>query len=167
MENDERESVNMRPAGFPDIDLLVGIIRRSHREVAQLFDITSENNPRHPSFCMPEWIESALEKNVRFYLMEEDGIAVGCVAMELAHHGVVYLERLSVLPEYRKRGFGKMLVAHIFEQARKIGVKKVEIGIIAEYEWLKNWYRKRGFLEKNTKVFQHLPFRVLFMYAPV
>jgi GNAT superfamily N-acetyltransferase len=167
MEKGERESVNIRPAEFPDIDSLVGIIRRSHGDVAQMYGITPDNNPRHPSFCKPEWIESALEKNVRFYLMELDGIAVGCVALEEARPGVAYLERLSVLPEYRKRGFGKMLVAHIFDEARKIGVRQVEIGIIAEYEWLKNWYRKRGFVEKKTKVFEHLPFRVLFMYAPV
>ena len=90
-------------------------------------------------------------------------MAAGCVAIERAEAHISYLERLAVLPHERKKGFGSQLVEHIFASARKLGSKKISIGIIAAQTELKQWYRKFGFVEGETKEFSHLPFRVTFM----
>ena len=52
----------IRNATRADIALLATIIRDSFRDVADRFDLTSQNCPTHPSNCTTEWIEKALEK---------------------------------------------------------------------------------------------------------
>jgi 3-methyladenine DNA glycosylase AlkD len=91
----------------------------------------------------------------------------GCVALEQANPEVCYLERLAVLPNKRRQGFGKALVMHVISAAKILAAHRVDIGIIAEHTELKNWYRGPGFVEGQSKEFPHLPFRVTFMSCEV
>ena len=154
----------IRQAKRADIDVLVNLLRSSFRDVAERFGITEENNPRFLAFCTNERIESDLEKDLTYYILERDGHPYGCVALERAKPGVCYLMRLAVLPVHRGKGYGKMLVHHIFEKARATGARRVEIAMISRDTKLKNWYKKLGFIQKGTKKFDHLPFTVAFMY---
>jgi N-acetylglutamate synthase-like GNAT family acetyltransferase len=45
----------------------------------------------------------------------------------LAGADACYLERLTILPECRIKGYGKTLVNHIFVIATEIGIQRVEI----------------------------------------
>jgi len=94
---------------------------------------------------------------------EHDDPPIGCAALEKADPDHCYLERLAVTPLYRNNGFGKALVDHVLAQARAFEMKSIGIGIISEQADLKSWYRKIGFVEKETKQFPHLPFLVAFM----
>lgn len=154
----------IREATREDVSLLTTIIRKSFRDVAERFNLTPENCPTHPSNCTAEWINSALDKGIKYYILENNDEPCGCVALELARPEVCYLERLAVLPEYRRKGFGKALVRHALEEALKSKVRCVEIGIIAEHTELEEWYEKLGFLVKEKARFNHLPFNVTFMY---
>lgn len=153
----------IRNATESDIPRLAAIIRNSHRDVAERFGLTPENCPTHPSNCAPEWIEAAFAKGVTYYTLEAGCVPCGCVALERAGDGVCYLERLAVLPEFRDKGFGKALVNHIFDEAKRLGASHVGIGIIAGHVELQAWYERLGFLKKNTARFKHLPFDVTFM----
>ena len=144
-----------------DIGILVKIIRSSFKDVAERFGLTQENAPRHPSNCTEDWIRKDLERDVTYFIIENE--AAGCVALEMANSEVCHLERLAVLPNYRRRGFGKALVAHVLSRAKLLGAHRVSIGIIAEQTELKNWYKRIGFVEGESKVFPYLPFRVTFM----
>lgn len=146
-----------------DIPVLTKTIRESFRDVAERFGLTPENAPRHPSNCTEAWIGSELEKGTVYFVIEIGGAVAGCVGMEQAASGVVYLERLGVVPGKRKQGLGKALVDHVFSETEKLGVRTINIGIIAAHEELKAWYKKLGFVEGETKDFPHLPFRVTFM----
>ncbi len=68
-----------------------------------------------------------------------------------------------MLPEAWRRGYGRALVDHIISQANQIGATQISIGIIADDLELKRWYLKIGFIEVETKEFDHLPFLVMFM----
>ena len=96
-----------------------GLIRASFADVAGRFDLTPENAPTHPSNCTPEWILTAMGKGVAFLLLESPQGAVGCVAVERADREVCYLERLAVLPEYRRKGHGRELVGHAPRSSQK------------------------------------------------
>jgi N-acetylglutamate synthase-like GNAT family acetyltransferase len=146
-----------------DIGVLVEIIRESFRDVAERFGLTPENAPRHPSNCTAEWIQRDMDKGVTFFVMEKESRASGCAALERAHPGECYLKRLAVLPDRRRQGLGGTLVAHVFAEAKRLGARRVGIAIIAEQAELKNWYRKIGFTERDTREYSHLPFRVTFM----
>ncbi len=155
----------IREANEMDVDALVTLLRDSFRDVAERFGLTVENCPMNLAFCTEQRIRSDLERGLRYYILEQDSQLCGCVALEKAGPDVCYLERLAVLPEHRKKGYGRVLVDQIFDQARRIGAEMVEIGIIAEDTELRDWYGKFGFVYKSTKRFDHLPFVVAFMSA--
>ena len=146
-----------------DIGVLIEIIRSSFQDVAERFGLTQENSPHHPSNCTEDWIQKDMERGVPYFIIEDGNLVLGCVALELANSEVCYLERLAVLPNQRQRGFGKALVTHVLSTAKPLGVHRVNIGIIAEHTELKNWYKRIGFVEGESKDFSHLPFRVTFM----
>ena len=155
--------MKIRQATISDITTLTKIIKQSYQTVADKFDLNSTNCPKHPSNCTNEWINADLERGVTYFILESDGNDTGCAALEKADHALCYLERLAVNPENRNRGFGRMLVDHIFHEAKILGCKNISIGIIAKQHELKNWYLKIGFKEGITKSFEHLPFEVMFM----
>ncbi len=157
-------SVELREAAGKDIPTLTSLIRKSFRDVAERFGLTPQNSPTHPSNCADEWIKTALSKSVKYFILESSGIPCGCVALEQASVEVCYLERLAVLPECRKNGFGSLLVRHAISEAKKLHVQRVEIGIIAAHIELKDWYERLGFQVRNTAEFDHLPFAVAFMF---
>jgi GNAT superfamily N-acetyltransferase len=142
---------------------LAGIIRAAFRDVAERFGLTPETAPTHPSLCTALWIERGLDKGVTYYMGEDGARAWGCVALERANPDVCYLERLAVLPECRRKGLGKALVDHVLTEARALGARRVEIGIIADHRELRDWYLDLGFRAVRTVRFEHLPFAVMFM----
>jgi GNAT superfamily N-acetyltransferase len=156
-------SFKIRVCTPKDIGVLSETIRKSFQEVALRFDLTPENAPRHPSNCTEDWIKKDMERGVTYYALKNENLVAGCVALERTNSDVCYLERLAVLPTQRRQGFGKALVAHMLSQAKILGAKRVNIGIIADQTELKKWYKEIGFVEGESKEFPHLPFRVTFM----
>jgi N-acetylglutamate synthase-like GNAT family acetyltransferase len=155
--------IQIREANSADISLLSGLVRQSYCDVAERFKLTPTNCPKHPSNCTDEWIQNDFTRGVSYFILERRGIPAGCVAIERAEADLCYLERLAVMPQERKKGLGGQLVEHIFRTAREFGLKKISIGIIAAQTELKQWYQKFGFVEGETRDFNHLPFRVTFM----
>ena len=153
----------IREADSNDISLISGLVSECFRDVAERFGLTLENCPKHPSHYTDEWVEKDLARGVNYYVLENDVMALGCVAIEKAGADLCYLERLGVLPEARRNGHGRALADHVISQAKRFGAKQISIGIIADDVELKRWYLKLGFVEGETKEFEHLPFLVLFM----
>jgi len=60
----------------------------------------------------------------------------------------------------RRAGLGRRLVDRALQEARFSGAAAVSIGIIAE---LRDWYRRIGFVEAETRRFDQLPFEVEFL----
>lgn len=146
-----------------DIGILVDTIRESFRDVAELFGLTPKNAPHHPSNCTTNWIRYDMERGITYFVLENESKITGCVACEKANKNICYLERLAVLPGYRGQGMGKALVNQVFSKAGELGADYVNIGIIAGHAELKNWYKKIGFVEGETKKFLNLPFEVTFL----
>ena len=159
--------MKIKQANKTDISILVTLLRNSFKGVAQKYGLTTENCPKHVAFYTREKLQSDLKKGMKYYILYVDGKPCGCVALKQAESGVCYLGRLAVLPKHRKKGYGKMLVNHIFKQALKISVKRVEIGMVSKDRKLKNWYRKFGFINNGTKKFDDFPFKVAFMYKDI
>jgi len=153
----------IKAATIDDVSILSGLICHSYRDVAQRFGLTPKNCPKHPSNCTDDWIRNDLARGVSYYILEHNGLAAGCAALETPDPDLGYLERLAVLPASRRKGFGRILIDHVFSRAQDSGIKKISIGIIAAQTDLKRWYQEIGFIEGATKEFTHLPFRVTFM----
>jgi N-acetylglutamate synthase-like GNAT family acetyltransferase len=155
--------INIRDATVSDIPLLAAIIRGSFHDVAERFGLNSENCPKHPSNCDTDRVRAEFEKGIRYCILEQSDIPCGCVALEQRDAGICYLERLSVLPEFRHKGLGTALIKHFIAEAKYLGAERIEIGIIAEHTELRNWYAAAGFSVTKTVQFKHLPFDVMFM----
>ena len=155
--------ITIRTAAVNDISLLTNLIRTSFKTVAEKFDLTPQNCPKHPSNLSEDWIENDFKRKVKYYILEENGQALGCVALEHASSDLCYLERLAVLPQAGGKGCGRSLVEHVMTEARNSGAAIINIGIIAHDTDLQAWYEKLGFILENTRDFVHLPFQVTFM----
>ena len=153
----------IRRAAIEDADLLARIIRESFAGPAKEFGLTPANAPTHPSNCTPEWIERDFGKGVRYFILEDDRLPCGCVAMEIPDPEFCYLERLAVLTGHRRKGFGRLLVQHVLDRAWAHGLRRVEIAIIAVNTDLQLWYEQQGFAVTSTKSLPSLPFDVTSM----
>jgi len=155
--------MHVRPVLPTEAEPIAALLRSAYADVAQRFGLTSQNCSKHPSNFQAEWVTEALSRGIRYFVLEEAGTLIGCVALEQPQPEVCYLERLAVLPQYRHKQAGKKLVEHIFAEAQQLGADRIEIGIIAEHKTLKAWYESFGFTEIRRASFQHLPFEVMFM----
>lgn len=155
--------MTIRPVRIDDGQVVVDLLRRSFATVAERFGLTMKNCPQSVAFYTEQRFATDLDRGMQYYLLEDDGQPCGCVALEPATPDMVYLGRLAVLPEHRGKGLGRTLVHHIFAEAKRIGARRVEIGIIEADTRLKDWYRRFGFTPTGTKTFDHLPFVVGFM----
>jgi N-acetylglutamate synthase-like GNAT family acetyltransferase len=155
--------MKIRKAKYSDIDIITYIIRSSFQTVADRFNLTAENCPKHPSNCTTEWVKTGLDRGINYYVMEIGNRVIGCIALEKVNLEVCFLERLAVLKEYRNMRFGKSLVDYAMAEAKLMGGKRISIGIISEHNELKQWYCQIGFIEESIKQFEHLPFKVNFM----
>ena len=72
---------------------------------------------------------------------EENGVLCGYYSLLIQENNV------AVLPDYRHKGIGKMLIDHAFNIARELGCNVMNIGIVEENVRLREWY------EKGTVVF--------------
>jgi len=158
-----KQAITIRDAEPQDTESIAGIIRRSFRDVAVRFSLTQDNCPKHPSNCTRDWVESDLKRGVHYFILLDDNEPIGCVGLEKAGSDQCYLERLAVLPERRRNGFGRRLAGYALSQAKAGRAHRVSIGIIAEQTELKEWYARLGFTTNETKSFPHLPFQVTFM----
>ena len=155
--------MHIEQANKKDVDLLAKIVSESNKDVADMFGLNKTNAPRHPSFCKPEWILTEIERNQLFFIYNHDDVTKGCVAFEQPNENTAYLNRLSVLPQYRKKGIGSELVRHILRFSKEKGLREVSIGIIADHTRLMKWYQNLGFNKGAVQQFAHLPFKVLYM----
>lgn len=151
------------PATVNDAGLIAFIVSEANKDIAQQFNINIKNAPKHPSFCTKSWIQSEFERGGTSFLYRDGNSRVGYVAFEQPDNDTGYLNRLSVLPEFRHKGIGAALVRHVLDYARIKNVKILSIGIIAHHKLLRNWYLKLGFIEANRQKFDHLPFDVRYM----
>ncbi len=155
--------IKIRAGVQTDIELLSEMIRSSFRDVADRFGLTQENCAKHPSNCTVDWIQRDMDRGVTYFILEDQGIPAGCVALERVSSSLFYLERLAIVPNLRRNGFGRALIEGVLAEAKRLGACRMNIGIIAEQIELKSWYQQIGFNETETKEFIHLPFRVTFM----
>ena len=155
--------MQIRPAQQDDAPVLARLIAESNKDVAERFGLTQANCPKHPSFCQPDWLAADFARGELFFIAYEDNDPVACVATEYPSSELAYLNRLAVLPAFRRRGIGQHLVGFILERARAHGAKTVSIGVIGEHGELQSWYSRLGFSSGETKRFPHLPFSVKYM----
>ena len=134
------------------------VIHQSFRTVAEEFGLTKENCPKHTSFIPLSFLETQMNWGWHMYAPYAGKKIIGYMSLSKEGDDVYELHNLAVLPEYRHKGFGKLLLDHAKEVVKSLGGSRIKIGIIEESTVLKDWYIANGFVHIGTKKFDHLPF---------
>ncbi len=90
-----------------------------------------------------------------------DKTQIGFMALDVREHYVT-LEKLCVLPNFRRNGIGSALVAHAKTESLKYS-DTLRIGVTSDSTDLITWYEKFGFVTTENKHYEHLPFDVFYM----
>ncbi len=147
-----------------DLNDLLYVIQESFLTVAEDFNLTKENAPTNPAFITMDKLKESIENKLDFYVATESNKIIGCIGVQPGKkEKEYYIERLAVLPEYRHSGYGKKLLDKAFDEIRERKARYVSIGIINENKVLKRWYLQNGFIDYETKKYDHLPFTVCLM----
>jgi len=148
-----------------DLKPFVNIIRNSFQTVADEFGLTEDNNPTNPAFINLERLVRLQNESVYFYKLIFEKDLVGFVAIEQSKEEktTYYIEKVSILPDFRHKGFGKKLMDFAAQQIHNRGGKKISVALIDNNLQLKRWYTKLGYKVTGLRDFDQLPFRVCFM----
>ncbi len=82
--------------------------------------------------------ERLADANTYVFIGEVDGVAVACALImhyerpeDAFSYGInlVYIDQMSVNPEYRSKGYGEQMMNHIFDFARSLGARRVILNV--------------------------------------
>ncbi|WP_340113693.1 GNAT family N-acetyltransferase [Maribellus mangrovi] len=126
-------NIQIRKAGIEDLDFLL----RLEKSCFEPFQQNTRQNIRYSllSDFQSVLIAEANEKNTE---------AVGSLTLFLYQH-TIRIYSVAILPEHQNKGFGELLLKHVFELARRKKYGKIAIEVNEKNTALVNWYQKRGF----------------------
>ena len=141
-----------------DLPECLEVIHQSFSTVAEQFSLTQENCPKHTSFIPLSFLETQMNWGWHMYVLYAGKKIIGYMSLSKEGDNIFELHNLAILPEYRHKGFGKLLLDHAKKVVKSWGGSTIKIGIIEESTVLKNWYIDNGFVHTGTRKFDHLPF---------
>ncbi|MEN6356368.1 MAG: GNAT family N-acetyltransferase [Armatimonadota bacterium] len=162
-EKELRDVVSIRRIAQSEIDESARVIRESFATVALEFGITEENCPTHPAFITRISLDEMLRSGIELHGLFIYGCQVGAVTIENVGENAYYLGKLAILPDFRRRGLGDILVGFAIDNVKARGATLLKLATVDKATRLKNWYKGFGFVETGTKKFDHMPFTVCFM----
>jgi GNAT superfamily N-acetyltransferase len=102
-----------------------------------------------------EWCLVQVSKGRMVRLVAElDGQIVASGQLTLARR-TGEIGSLVVAPSCRQWGIGRVLLEALIEQARRRGVRVLEIAAHAEAAWVCAWYERQGFVPVGERVLPH------------
>jgi ribosomal protein S18 acetylase RimI-like enzyme len=106
----------------PDTPDAIALIDELELHLASLYPVES----RH-GFS----VEKLLREEVAFFLLRDAGTPAACGGIKLFGMEYGEIKRMYVRPRFRGRGFGKLMLDHLVEHARRRGVLllRLETGI--------------------------------------
>jgi diamine N-acetyltransferase len=150
-----------------ELENSVKVIGDSFATVAAEFKLTKDNCPTHPSFVTIKQLTEMRRKGLKLFGLFDGDTQVGFAAVEKKKDKVYCIEKLAVLPEYRRQGYGAALLEFVYDYVKNLQGTKLSIGIINEHTILKKWYESKGYQETTVTKFAYLPFTVCFMEKPI
>jgi len=157
----------IKPLEYKELESCVKVIRESFATVARDFKLTEQNCPNHTSFMKLEKLQNQFNKGTQMFGCFCDDEIVGYVSLTKIDNLTYELNNLSILPEYRHKGYGTELMDFCKAKVKELDGKQIMIGIIEENSALKDWYAAYGFIHTGTQKFEHLPFTVGLMELDV
>ena len=95
------------------------------------------------------------DPTIKFWSLWDEGELVGCGALKLLEKEHGEFKSIRVADRYRKNGMGEKIIAHLIDQAKQIGIKKlsIETGSGDFFAPARKLFKQFGF--KKCKPFAH------------
>lgn len=90
-----------------------------------------------------EAIQASMVLKSTFYLLIDDDEAVGFIGIE-PKEDLLRIEKIYLLPSTQGKGFGKLLIDFVAEEARKQGLSELELNVNRSNNAY-HFYLKQGF----------------------
>ena len=85
--------------------------------------------------------------NGGIFLMKEEELFTGCIAVRRKDAETAELKRMYIQPAYRRAGAGNMLLQKALSLAKELGYKKIRLDTLATMVPAISLYKKVGFYE--------------------
>lgn len=100
-------------------------------EIAETRDMVAQIRRYWPLLSILRRFSARFRDMFLGFVWEEDGRAAGLTLYQRQSGSVYYINNVSVLPEYRRRGIARRLVEAVFEQVRSRDGKMILLDVIA------------------------------------
>ena len=100
--------------------------------VALIMELEACLDPLYPRASRHGYsVEKLIAQGVVFFLLRDNGTAAGCGGIQLFGTDYGELKRMYVRPQFRGRGFAKLMLEHLAAHARSrgVGLLRLETGI--------------------------------------
>lgn len=97
-----------------------------------------------------EKIKKRIKLGTKILVVEKGDRILGAVRYRSVNKGELKLSRLAVLPRYRHKGIGSLLIKKVADIAKRNGYKTIKLDV-AEEKGLIPFYKKFGFKVKSKK----------------
>jgi ribosomal protein S18 acetylase RimI-like enzyme len=123
----------------------------------RLEELLNQLTPQ-PSTLSEQTLRAVLDNSAsRLYLLEEESRVVGMLTLGIYHSPTGskgWIEDVVVDDACRGRGYGRMLVAHAIEEARKAGVAQLMLTSNPLRVAANKLYQAMGFEKKETNCYK-------------
>ena len=100
--------------------------------VALIKELEAHLDPLYPSKSRHGYsVEKLIAQSVAFFVLRHNGAAAGCGGVQLFDTEYGELKRMYVRPQFRGKGFGRLLLDHLaaYAQSHGAGLLRLETGI--------------------------------------
>lgn len=98
-----------------------------------------------------EFASSMLIGYYRFYILELDGEAIGCAGSIMINSVQGEISTIAVLPEYRGKGYSKLLMERITEDCEKAHIPEIFLEVRPSNAPAMGLYKSYGFKEAGLR----------------
>jgi ribosomal protein S18 acetylase RimI-like enzyme len=100
--------------------------------VALITELEAHLDPLYPSESRHGYsVEKLLREDVAFFIIRENGVLIGCGGVQLFGSSYGEIKRMYIRPQFRGRGFARLMLEHLVEYTRSNGIDvlRLETGI--------------------------------------
>lgn len=138
--------IHIRTALITDAASISNLVNSAYRGESSRQGWTTEVDLVGGTRTVPAKVEELIQKpGSRVELLFENEVLKACVHLTVEKDASLYLGMLSVTPLEQTRGFGKMLISHAEQLAKKLNLARVRMSVIDRRLELLAYYERRGY----------------------
>lgn len=137
------QEISIQPARSADIE----VIQSVDLAASALFETTGliDDGPDGPSPIPTRALEAGIESGLLSIALHDDQIIGFVLSRKISPD--LYLEQVSVRPEFGRRGVGTALIEHVIAQADDLRLRGVILSTFRDLAWNGPFYARLGFSE--------------------